>query len=68
MAEGFASRTSYMIIWIERIAVGRREVTLRLECAGKDVYWYTREKERSEADGSELRAVKEHEEQLMAEV
>jgi NADH:ubiquinone oxidoreductase subunit F (NADH-binding) len=37
--------------------------------AGKDVYWYTREK-KQDGDGldDELRAVKGREEQLMAEV
>ena len=38
---------------------------------GKDVYWYTREQKKEDASAGydeELRAVKAHEEQLMAEV
>lgn len=38
-------------------------------CAGKDVYWYTREKADQDAnEAAELLAVKQREEDLMAEV
>ncbi len=37
--------------------------------AGKDVFWYTREKkDEDDVMGNELRAIKEREEELMAEV
>ncbi len=38
-------------------------------CTGKDVYWYTREKADQDAnEAAELLAVKQREEDLMAEV
>lgn len=39
-------------------------------CVGKDVYWYTREKgdDADRAAAEELHAVKQREEELMAEV
>jgi hypothetical protein len=36
--------------------------------AGKDVYWYTRDKSRDKVSQDEVSAVKSQEEQLMAEV
>lgn len=38
-------------------------------CPGKDVYWYTRDKaDQDAAEAAELLAVKQREEDLMAEV
>ena len=38
-------------------------------CSGKDVYWYTRDKaDQDAAEAAELLAVKQREEDLMAEV
>lgn len=41
---------------------------LSICCVGKDVYWYTREKGDTKVGNDEVQAVKQQEEQLMAEV